>query len=72
MEAGKARSREDEKLSGREAGEMGSYEGMKVVGCEDVKSDILLSSDCCILSNSLNSWRQQNLPACFSFGCRND
>jgi len=38
LEAGNTRTWEDEKLSGREAGEMGGYEGMKVVRCEDVKS----------------------------------
>jgi hypothetical protein len=37
LEAGKARTWEDEKLGGFEAGEMGSYEGMRVVRCEDVK-----------------------------------
>jgi len=65
LEAGNTRTWEDEKLSGREAGEMGSYEGMKVVRCEDVKSDILSSSGPCILSNSLNSWRQQRSTCLF-------
>jgi hypothetical protein len=48
LEAGNTRTWEDEILGGSEAGKMGSYEGMRVLRCEDVKlGGFLRPSDWC-------------------------